>query len=141
GRLGGGPGGSGEAARPHGGKPQGRGAPRGFSPGRKGQAREQGRRPPRDHPRRDACTGGQPVRDLEETSERGEHLNRLAVIVGVPTPGGNKDEAFCERTSAHVSLEVADWPVLRRGKTQRREPERRTPAALAPQEDIRDNDH
>ena len=38
---------------------------------------------------------GQPVRDLDQTSETGEHLDRLDVIVGVPRPGGNKDEAFC----------------------------------------------
>jgi hypothetical protein len=80
-----------------------RGAPRRFSPRREGQAREHGRRSTRDHTRRDACAGGQPVRDLEETSERGEHLDRLDVV-GVPRPGGNEEKAFCERTSAHASL-------------------------------------
>ena len=52
---------------------------------REGQAREHGRRSARDHTRRDAGAGGEPVRDLDQARQGSEHLARLdAVAAGGP---------------------------------------------------------
>jgi hypothetical protein len=57
---------------------QRRAAPRHHRPRGQGQARRHGRRCARHLARRDARAGREPVRDLDQARQGGEHLDRLA---------------------------------------------------------------
>src|SRR5262249_60646852 len=97
------------------------------------------RRSTRDDTCRDACAGGQPVRDVEETSERGEHLDRLDDTVGGRVPEGMKRRPSVTGRWRMLASRWRIGPSLLAANAMARTG-RRTPAALAPYETIREND-
>src|SRR5262245_46992705 len=73
----------------------------------------------------------QPVRDVEETSERGEHLDRLDDTVGGRVPEGMKRRPSVTGRRRMLASRWRIGPSLLAANAMARTG-RRTPAALAP---------